>query len=316
MSQNSVGDISQHVQDWSDIGASSEVINWIKDGVKWDFISLPPHIELSNRQLNQKQSQFVDKELKNLLSNNIISQCDADYPLCISPISCVPKKNDFRLVIDHRELNRYIKCPQVCYEDIRTLRDIVQPGDYMISADIKSGYHHIPVNSHFSRYLGKRWRNQTYVWNRLPFGLNVSAYYFVKTVRAIIAHLRSQNVRALAYVDDFVVCAHREHIDSHCKLLLSTLDKLGLHISKDKSLLDPSQKLQFIGYEISTVENDNRVWIRIPPPRIRKLKHDIQRALKAGQLSARALAALLGNASRWSRQLHLENCWSGIHTGY
>ena len=40
------------------------------------------------------------------------------------------------------------------YEDLRTVLSMFNRGDYVISSDLKSGYHHVNINEDNWRYLG------------------------------------------------------------------------------------------------------------------------------------------------------------------
>ena len=207
----------------------------------------------------------------------------------------MPKKNNsFRVICDLRELNYCCDCSKIAYEDVNTLKLLVESDDYMITVDIKSGYQHVPIHKDFHKYLGIEWNGQTYIWQRLPFGLNLSAFYFVKVIRSVVEYIRSQNVRCLAYVDDFIVCSKQECIEQHRDLLLQTLAHLGFQVNTEKSALSPATTVQFIGYCVCTVNEDGRVWLTIPPARISKLRRDIQRVLNKGQTTARSLARIAG----------------------
>jgi hypothetical protein len=74
----------------------------------------------------------------------------------------------------------------LAYEDISTVKQLVKPQDRMVVTHIKSGYHHIKIAKEYQKYLGIRWKGHAYVWTKLPFGLNLSAFYFVKIVRIFI----------------------------------------------------------------------------------------------------------------------------------
>ena len=94
------------------------------------------------------------------------------------------------------------------------------------------------------------------------------------------------------YVDDFIVLGAKFEISSHSDLLLQTLDELGWTVNFEKSSLEPSQVKHFIGYIIDNTAA--QTVIRIEKDRIRKLKKDISRALRADTISARGLARIAG----------------------
>ena len=100
--------------------------------------------------------------------------------------------------------------------------------------------------------------------------------------------LQSMNVRLSVYCDDFLLCANDSDIQIQCDRLL--LESLGLQVNFKKSHLQPTTEKYHIGYTLSTVNDDNCVWISIPEVRIKKVRHDLQLVAKKKKLSARALA--------------------------
>ena len=64
---------------------------------------------------------------------------------------------------------------------------IFQPGDYMFTFDLKSGYHHVDIQREHWKYLGFEWGEgptlQYDVFCVLPFGLATAYYLFTKLLR-------------------------------------------------------------------------------------------------------------------------------------
>ena len=102
-------------------------------------------------------------------------------------------------------INEHCDCPRIKYEDINTVKELISPDDYMICFDVISGYHHLPPHVNSRKYLAFKWRDSFYMWKKVPFGWNLSAFYFDKTFRAIVSHFRSLNIKLVAYVDDFLL---------------------------------------------------------------------------------------------------------------
>ena len=113
-------------------------------------------------------------------------------------------------------------------------------------------------------------------------------------MRPVLSYLRQQGLRAVLYVDDFFLCAANAHIDAHSSLLLDTLERVGLQVNWEKSCLQPKCKAEYIGYVVTTDNEDGQVHIAIPKSRIQSVRHDIKLALKKGQVLARGLARIAG----------------------
>ena len=119
--------LRRNIDNWKSIGASDTVLNWIEQGVKFPLIGDIDSFELPNGQFTHKQEEFLSSEISNLLLLGCIERVYTK-PKCVSPISCVPKKNGkIRLVTDLRHINKQSIPPKIKYEDINTVISVVKP---------------------------------------------------------------------------------------------------------------------------------------------------------------------------------------------
>lgn len=284
--------LRSHLDAWKNIGSCDTVLNWIKSGIKFPLTREVESFEINNKVFTKSEETFLETEISNLLLLGCIDIAPLK-PKCVSPISCVPKKcGKFRLVTDLRHLNTHTSPPKVKYEDINTVIKVVKPKDYMITADLQNGFFHIPVHEEHQTLLGFKFKSTYYTWSVLPFGHNCSPFYFTKILRPVVTFLRTLGIRIVLYVDDFILFATKDAIQSHKSILLSTLEQLGWVVNFEKSSLEPSVKKDFIGYTIDT--SGDKPIIRIPQQRITKLRKDITRCLGKGKILARALARIGG----------------------
>ena len=78
---------------YSRIGASQQVLDRIKFGVKIPFSSIPGHYRYPNKIKNSEQDQFVSETISSLLKNGSIRKCDVnEKPRCINAIKTAPKR--------------------------------------------------------------------------------------------------------------------------------------------------------------------------------------------------------------------------------
>ena len=307
------------VDQWKNIGASRQIIDWIENGVKLPFIEKQNYIFQNNHPLTNVQEKFVHAEIKDLLAKGAISEVDY-IPHCVNPIGCVPKKGKkWRLICDLRWLNSNIKCPYYKNEGIDTVCDLIQSNDSFVTIDLKDGFQHLFVHKDFRKYLGFQWKGRFYVWNVLPYGLSVSPWYFNKLIREFVTHLRARQLRFSMFVDDGILLAAPSIIVEQKLLLLKSCTDLGLNINWEKSELEPNQTVTYIGYVISSVNPDNLPWIKIPHQRIVKLKRDITRALLSSEIKARFLARICGQLISFTKailpaKLLLRNLYAALKT--
>ena len=287
--------LTHNIEKWRTITSDKVILSWISDGVKLNFHKVPPPFEIHNRIFSQEHSSFISVEIKQLLNKGCI-RVAAAKPHCVSPISVAPKKgkNKYRLIHDLRQLNCYSSCESLVYEDIHHVIDLCEPNDYLVTIDIKDGYHHLNIHEQYRPFLGFKFDNVYYEFCVLPFGLNLSCFAFIKTIRAVLTDIRKHNIRCVSYVDDFCIVDNSESINSSKEFVTQILQDLGFTINIEKSDLTPSNRKTFIGYIIDTAKQKDAIWLEIPKSRIRSVRHDIGRALKKGIISARGLAKITG----------------------
>ena len=92
------------------------------------------------------------------------------------------------------------------------MTSLAKPKDYLVTADLKDGFHHIKVHMEHRTYFGFQSRGIYYQWTVLPYGHSCSPYLFCKILRHVVTYLRSQGIRVVLYVDDFLIMAQYDLI--------------------------------------------------------------------------------------------------------
>ena len=240
-------------------------------GITIPFVQEPTSCFLGNHKLTEKQSIFVDKEIKGLLKSGRVSAAK-ELPKCVVPIGCVPKKNkQLRMIVDLRHVNSFCKTPKFRYEDVSFLQQVIKTGDKLVKIDLKDAFHNIPVSSSSSQFLGFEWKKVIYNWNVCPFGLSYSPYFFVKTLRPCVEFLRSKGIRLLCYMDDFLIAAAENYICEHRDLVLYTLKELGWCVNYEKSSLEPRTCTEFLGFMVDSLGKNGLPELSIPGYKIKKI---------------------------------------------
>ena len=90
-------------------------------------------------------AEFVTNEIKDLLKSGCIKEIDESEAHVISPLSVVHKATKPRLILDLSYLNQFLTVQRFKFEDIRSVKDLFQKGDYFFKFDIHKGYYHINI---------------------------------------------------------------------------------------------------------------------------------------------------------------------------
>ena len=277
---------------WKRVGANETVLKWVSEGVPIPLDSRIEPFQLSNHQLDFAQLKFIEKEIERLLICGYIKESE-NKPRYISPIGCVPKKSGgYRLITDFRRLNSASQTSKFKQEDIRNVAQIIQSCDYLTSVDLKDGFYNLSVRKEDQELLSFEFRGKFYSYVALPFGYCLSPYYFTKVLRPVVTFLRQFGIRLSLYVDDFLICAKLRDITDHTDQLVHTLTELGIKMNFEKSLIEPCQKIDYLGYTIDT--SGERPVIKAQKEKIIRIKRQIRSLLKKGFATARVIAKTTG----------------------
>ena len=242
--------------------------------------------------MSKEEEIFISQEIQSLLDKGAIIPASYHPENFFSTIFTVPKKGgERRPIINLKGLNRFIPHIHFKMEGIQSLRDIVLPGDFMIKLDLKDAYFSIPIHPSHWKFLSFRWMHKIFQFTCLPFGLSSAPRIFTKVMKPAITYLRSLGIRMVVYLDDMLILAQtKEELLKWRSMVLDLLENLGFLINYNKSELEPTQSLIFLGFLIDTMN----MQIRLPKDKISQAVQEAQKLLEAQQASARQLAHLIG----------------------
>ena len=71
-------------------------------------------------------------------------------------------------------------------ESIKSLKDVVLPGDYMVKLDLQDAYLTVPMHRSVCKYFRFCWRGEIYEFQSLPFGLAPAPLLFTKLLKPLL----------------------------------------------------------------------------------------------------------------------------------
>jgi hypothetical protein len=206
--------------------------------------------------------QHLEKQIQELLKMNIIEHSETRY---ISPAFLVKKftpdgKPKHRMVIDYRHLNTLIQRPNFSPNLFKQAIELIgqEQSKYITLVDIKSAFYALNLSKRSQKYTGftPYHGSASYVFKRLPMGLNISPAKFTNFIVSILRNIPNSDDFALPIMDDLLIVSHTEsdHLE-HIDQVLSVMAKYGLKLSLDKCHF-AKKSLTYMGYNISFDNSD------------------------------------------------------------
>ena len=244
--------LALHLDNWRYCGAGPWVLNTIARGYKLQFAKKPPAFQsiISSNAVGQA-AQILQAEIISLLDKKAIREVPRHQRMTgfYSRYFLVKKKGGgMRPILDLRALNQYLKVFNFKMLTSATLLRMIRQGDWFTSIDLKDAYFHVPIYPSHRKYLRFAFQGKVYEYLVLPFGLRLSPRTFVKCTQAAIAPLRQRGIRLCCYLDDWLICSETEQsAKTDLTVVMDHLDSLGFKLNLEKSVMKPSQKIDFIG---------------------------------------------------------------------
>ncbi|KZS05320.1 Uncharacterized protein APZ42_031517 [Daphnia magna] len=219
------GQIVRFVPEWSIFTKDPRVLSTVSMGFKLEFLEQPFQSYPSPNSVMNKQ--LCDQEIGSLLQKG--ATVKAGGPGFISSIFLIPKKSGrCRRIINLKNLYRFLVEQPFKMEGFSTIRHTIRQREWLAKLDLKDACLTIPVFEGHRKFLQFFWKDTRYEFEEWDAPHHLS--------------------RLHTYSGDFSASGQAMVYKAR-----STLETLGFIISKEKSIENPTQTIEYIGLVINTV---------------------------------------------------------------
>jgi ribonuclease HI len=214
-------------------------------------------------------SEFVNKEIKELVENGIIRPSTSPYN---NPIWVVNKKGcddqgnqKRRLVIDFRKLNLKTLDEKYPVPDINNILSNLGGATYFTKLDLKSGFHQILLREKDREKTAFSINNAKFEFCRLPFGFKNAPGIFQRAIDDVLREKIGAFV--YVYIDDIIIFSKtaEDHLN-HIAWVMKCLHQANMRVSSEKSEFFKPQ-VEYLGFIVS------REGIRTCPEKVAAIKN-------------------------------------------
>ena len=190
--------------------------------------------------VREEDKAFIDKEMKRLCYMGILKEGFSAYS---SPVMLISRKltKGKRVVTDFRHLNVRIAKNNLAYPLVKDTFSVLGNSKCKVLSvlDLKDAFHFLRLSENSKKYCGilPYFSSPSYLYQRMPMGLNISPSIWQSYINAILDCLQSKKY-CEAIMDDLLLFTPSKN--SHMNKLedlLKALLKNGLKISQKKCQL-------------------------------------------------------------------------------
>lgn len=215
---------------------------------------------------------------------------DGDY---FSSLFTRPKKDGtHRTILNLKYLNEECDTHHFKMESLKQAIHMIRPNAYLASIDIKDAFYTVPIHPGHKKYLKFMWKGIPYQFEAMPNGYLDAMRIFTKILKPIFASLREHNYVSIIYVDDTLLYGDTfEECLRNVKATLHMLRELGFVIHARKSVLIPTQRIKFLGFDFDTVN----MTITLTSEKKQKIFDLASDILSSQYVSIRHISRFIGN---------------------
>ena len=199
-----------------------------------------------------------------------------------------------RPVFNLKELNQFLHWEHFKMKNVQMIRDLIQEGDWMVKMDLKDAYFALLIREEDQRWLMFQWEKETYEFTCLPFGLSAAPRVFTKIIKPVVAWMRQFGCRMITYIDDnLLVAPSKEEAQVLARLMVVLFEALWFSVNYKKSVLDPQQSMEFLGFLIDS----RSMTVRLPVEKLGRICNQARSLLAQTSITGRDLAQFIGRAN-------------------
>jgi hypothetical protein len=197
----------------------------------------------------EHQAFLAAKTAKEVIVGSVAPVTDWSQVRAIMPtfVAVHPTTGKLRIIFDARPLNKLLRDSRgvVRYDDVRMS---LQRAMCATKLDVEGAFRHVKVEESQQRYLCFEVAGRLYRYTCLPFGVSWSPALFLDAIRPVVDAARSEGIRVVWYMDDFLVIADDPAtLDEHGARLIDLLMQAGWQPAADKVYPYAFSEVPFLG---------------------------------------------------------------------
>ena len=282
-----------HLPFWESLTNDPFILDAIKDHhIEFEAEYPTQTVQPNKISFSAAEILTIDAEIAKLVTREVLQVTNRVPDGFISNIFIRPKKDGaFRMILNLKPLSKFVDYHHFKMDTFRTALKLIRSGCFMASVDFKAAYYSIPIAEEDRKLLMFQWKGKYYQFTCLPNGLSSAPRIFTKILKPVYARLRSIGHTCMGHIDDSLLVGqslnscHRNIADT-----VSSFTNLGFTIQTVKSVLQPQQKIDFLGFVLDSIT----MTVTLTAAKAMKVRSACQNLLFQKTTTIRSIAQVIG----------------------
>ena len=278
-------------ENWKKITNDHIILNIIRYGFKINFKEKPQYQNVPKIPHDMLETEIITQEVKKLLNKGVIVECSRETGDFASTVFTKQKKDGtFRTILNLKYLNEFVQYQHFKMESLLDAFKIVKPSAWMASIDLKDAFFTVPIHESHQKYFKFEWIDKVYKFVGMPNGYSDAMQIFTKILKPLYGNLKQKGHLSVVFVDDSYLQRETECL-RNVEATIALLEYLGFTIHEAKSILKPTQQIEFLGFMIVST----KMTATISKDKMIAITNKIKRFMATTFPTIRQLASVIGS---------------------
>ena len=282
--------LRQRIPWWEKNTRNPEVLGLILNGVPATY-SVPSSLSKVPCVRSREETKMALETIQEYLEVGAVKEINWHQAKHLIPWFVIKRGEKLRLITNCKEINQFLEPKPFRLENWAEIFPYLRKGMWAAKIDLKHAYFHLGIAEALKPYMCIQVEDKVYQFQAACFGLSTLPQQWQSVMKVFLKKWRKQGLLTWVYLDDILVVGHSpQAVQKHLQIMLQDLEFSGMVINKKKSQLEPTQKVEHLGF---SVDLKNGV-LQVPQEKLKAIQKELGKLLTNKEMSCRKMAAILG----------------------
>ena len=280
---------------WWELHGSPQAVELIRWGVPapaW----IPNHLSHGGQAKSPEEVQLALQVLGEYLEVKAVRVVPPSTAHHLVPWFIVTKKEfnseKHRLIADCREVNSFLETKHFKLDHWESIFPFLKKGLWGAKVDLKNAYFHLELAKELKPYICMNVGGKVFQFDSACFGLSTLPQQWMVIMKVFAKLWRKRGILCFIYLDDILVLnSNPPALRKDLEFILHTLRESGMVVNEKKSILEPVQNLEHLGFLLDLGNG----LLKVPSHKLKTVRKELGKVVTSQSMTIRKMASVLGS---------------------